>query len=89
MVQWLSSARFPLCPTKEDTMNVGDLVRNIHTMRGGSSDENGIVVGLPLQDPKHSHYDMDGMVKVMWFPKWEGVEYSTWMDVCDLEEVCK
>ena len=69
-------------------MQIGDLVRNIHTMRGGEADEHGIVVGLPVQNPEHKHYDMDGLVKVMWFPNGL-VEYMTWMDTDDLEIIKK
>ena len=59
-------------------MKLGDLVRNIHTVRGGEADEHGIVVGY---DP----YGYGaGLVKVMWFPNGL-VEYMTWMDTDDLE----
>ena len=60
-------------------MKVGDLVRNIHTVRGGEADEHGIIVGYACWDE-----DGDGLVKVMWFPNGL-VEYMTWMDTDDLE----
>jgi len=57
-------------------MKVGDLVRNIHTVRGGEADEHGIIVGKTRAGDDH--------VKVMWFPNGL-VEYMTWMDIGDLE----
>ena len=62
-------------------MKVGDLVRNIHTVRGGEADEHGIIVG---NDQLSSLPCLRGHVKVMWFPNGL-VEYMTWMDTDDLE----
>ena len=61
-------------------MQVGDLVRNIHTVRGGEADEHGIIVDIGE--------DCHDMVKVMWFPNGL-VEYMTWMDLGDLEVICE
>ncbi len=76
-------------------MKVGDLVRNIHTVRGSEADEHGIIVGLSLskvssQRTKFWWREKDGndLVKVMWFPNGL-VEYMTWMDKDDLEVLCK
>ena len=62
-------------------MKIGDLVRNIHTVRGGEADEHGIIVGYG------DGYGgtMSNLVKVMWFPRCDLVEYMTWMDTGDLE----
>ena len=61
-------------------MKVGDLVRNIHTMRGGKADDHGIIVFR-----QHDECSDDQHVKVMWFPRSDLVEYMTWMDTDDLE----
>ena len=61
-------------------MKVGDLVRNIHTVRGSDADEHGIVVEQAKKGFR--------LVKVMWFPNGL-VEYMTWMDIGDLEVLCK
>ena len=63
-------------------MNIGDLVRNIHTVRGGEADEHGIIVEYAERCPT------EPFVKVMWFPNGL-VEYMTWMDTDDLELLCK
>ena len=59
-------------------MKVGDLVRNIHTVRGGEADDHGIIVCIIA-------FVTDQHVKVMWFPRSDLVEYMTWMDTDDLE----
>jgi hypothetical protein len=64
-------------------MQVGDLVRNIHTVRGGEADEHGIIVEEAVKD-----WAGQPMVKVMWFPNGL-VEYMTWMDTGDLEIIKK
>ena len=64
-------------------MKIGDLVRNIHTMRGGEADEHGIIVGLSVELWVEADFP-DGHVKVMWFPNGL-VEYMTWMNTDDLE----
>ena len=63
-------------------MKVGDLVRNIHTVRGSEADEHGIIV------EDREGWDDPDLVKVMWFPNGL-VEYMTWMDKDDLEVLCK
>ena len=79
-------------------MRVGDLVRNIHTVRGGEADEHGIIVDdsgriNPIYQrneqgefKESSDRFNDQHVKVMWFPKGL-VEYMTWMDTDDLEVI--
>ena len=63
-------------------MEIGDLVRNKHTVRGSDADENGIVVDLPTEGYQSQ---WENLVKVMWFPRCDLVEYMTWMDTGDLE----
>ena len=63
-------------------MKLGDLVRNIHTVRGSEADEHGIIVEY-AENPMYP-VEPEPFVKVMWFPK-GFVEYMTWMDTSDLE----
>ena len=58
-------------------MKVGDLVRNIHTVLGGSADDRGVIVEKGNRN--------DWIVRVVWHNTTE--IYQTWMDCSDLEVV--
>jgi len=68
-------------------MNVGDLVRNIHTVRGGEADERGIVVEAQRSQGDDPMSDYDYLVRVVWFSG--DSDYETWMDTDDLEIIGK